>query len=249
MDRAVVIKGICTQCLHLVVEVVLVVVVDVEVVAVVFVVGSLVECSGHEHNGFTSLDDVFAIPVDRMFDLLFTDSQMYLDFIKARKTFGPYTNHLPTIYVFITCCDVMLSWLQIYRRNRGHRKWMARRIKCATSATHSLSTTPSVPRRRPPPKNRCAHHLTTVQQHVTPPSLVGMYVDAFCCDVDLVRQAKSSGLRAHRRHGSVQQWRAVQRQLLRNQPLLRDAHEQAPHAPAHHERDQVPQEHVGSRQK
>ena len=140
-----IVKRICTQRLHLVV--------------VVVVVGSLVECSGHEHNGFTSLDDVFAIPVDRMFDLLFTDSQMYLDFIKARKTFGPYTNHLPTIYVFITCCDVMLSWLQIYRRSRGHRKWMVKRIKCATSATHSLSTTPSVPRRRPPPKSRCAHPL------------------------------------------------------------------------------------------
>ena len=78
-----IIKRICTQCLHL-------------VVVVVFVVGSLVECSGHEHNGFTSLDDVFAIPVDRMFDLLFTDSQMYLDFIKARKTFGPY--HQPPAY-------------------------------------------------------------------------------------------------------------------------------------------------------
>ena len=49
-----------------------------------------VQCTGHEHNGFTSLDDIFYIPVDRMYELLFTDSQMYKDFIAARKTYGVY---------------------------------------------------------------------------------------------------------------------------------------------------------------
>ena len=47
-----------------------------------------VECVGHEHNGFTSLDDVFSIPIEQMFDYIFTESKLYLDFIAARKTFG-----------------------------------------------------------------------------------------------------------------------------------------------------------------
>ena len=46
------------------------------------------ECTSHEHNGFPSLDDVFNIPIDRLFDFIFTDSKLYLDFIAARKTFG-----------------------------------------------------------------------------------------------------------------------------------------------------------------
>ncbi|CAD5118930.1 DgyrCDS7605 [Dimorphilus gyrociliatus] len=43
-------------------------------------------CESHEHPGKLYLDEVFSIDVDQMFQLLFTDSEFYLEFIRARKT-------------------------------------------------------------------------------------------------------------------------------------------------------------------
>ncbi|CAD5123225.1 DgyrCDS11585 [Dimorphilus gyrociliatus] len=43
-------------------------------------------CESHEHGGKMALNDVFGLDVDYMFELLFTDSQFYRDFLASRKT-------------------------------------------------------------------------------------------------------------------------------------------------------------------
>ena len=42
----------------------------------------------HDHPGFTSLHDVYFIPVDTMMEYLFSDSKFYQDFLASRKTSG-----------------------------------------------------------------------------------------------------------------------------------------------------------------
>lgn len=51
------------------------------------VVGEVL-CGDHDHTGFTSLEDVYFIPVDTMLQYLFSDNQFYRDFTASRKTTG-----------------------------------------------------------------------------------------------------------------------------------------------------------------
>lgn len=43
-------------------------------------------CDNHEHGGKMALDEVFGLDVDYVFEILFTDSQFYRDFLASRKT-------------------------------------------------------------------------------------------------------------------------------------------------------------------
>ena len=45
-------------------------------------------CGDHDHTGFTSLEDVYFIPVDTMVEYLFSDNQFYRNFTASRKTTG-----------------------------------------------------------------------------------------------------------------------------------------------------------------
>ena len=54
-----------------------------------------VVCSGHSHLQKMYLDEVFCIPVDKMFEYLFTDSVFFRQFVTSRKTYGKQ------IYTFI----------------------------------------------------------------------------------------------------------------------------------------------------
>jgi len=45
-------------------------------------------CEGHDHKNIQCLDEVFAIPIDKMFEILFSDSQLFRAFMEARKTSG-----------------------------------------------------------------------------------------------------------------------------------------------------------------
>ncbi|KAI0212347.1 Protein Aster-B [Lamellibrachia satsuma] len=43
-------------------------------------------CEGHEHKNIQCLDEVFSIPIDRMFEILFSDTKLFRAFMEARKT-------------------------------------------------------------------------------------------------------------------------------------------------------------------
>ena len=45
-------------------------------------------CSGHDHQGLVHLNDVFYLPVDKLFEHLFTDCKFQRDFLAFRKTYG-----------------------------------------------------------------------------------------------------------------------------------------------------------------
>ena len=54
--------------------------------------GGEVECAGHEHMELVGVDSTYNIPLDKLFEMIFTDSTFYSDFTKARKTFGKNKN-------------------------------------------------------------------------------------------------------------------------------------------------------------
>lgn len=45
-------------------------------------------CVGHEHQGLTHLNEVFYIPVEKLYEHLFTDSVFFREFVQRRKTYG-----------------------------------------------------------------------------------------------------------------------------------------------------------------
>jgi len=52
--------------------------------------GDRVQCEGHEHFEIDVVDEVLAINIDDMFQQLFTDSPLYAEFIRRRRTSGLY---------------------------------------------------------------------------------------------------------------------------------------------------------------
>ena len=73
----------------LIVYVFLVETIDHELNVVFFTLVGIVTCSGHEHKKeHIYLDEVYHFNVDKLFELLFTDSEFYRNFLNARKTFG-----------------------------------------------------------------------------------------------------------------------------------------------------------------
>jgi len=50
--------------------------------------GDVVQCEGHEHFEMNIVDELVAINVDDIFNHLFTDSPLYAEFIRRRRTFG-----------------------------------------------------------------------------------------------------------------------------------------------------------------
>lgn len=49
---------------------------------------SVTRCSGHDHFSIDVIDETLNIPVDALFEHCFTDSPLYREFVKNKKTFG-----------------------------------------------------------------------------------------------------------------------------------------------------------------
>ena len=49
-------------------------------------------CSAHEHLEINAVDEVVDIPVDTLFQHIFTDSVVFRNFLNTRKTFGEYSS-------------------------------------------------------------------------------------------------------------------------------------------------------------
>ena len=80
-------KGLSVE--FLIVYIFFVETIDHELNVVFFTLVGVVTCSGHEHkNEHIYLDEVYHFNVDQLFELLFTDSEFYRNFLNARKTFG-----------------------------------------------------------------------------------------------------------------------------------------------------------------
>lgn len=54
----------------------------------IFLLVEEVRCDNHDHPGFVTLNEVFDLSCDQIFELLFTESDFYRDFVTARKTYG-----------------------------------------------------------------------------------------------------------------------------------------------------------------
>jgi len=46
------------------------------------------QCETHQHFDINVVDEVIAVNVDDMFNMLFTDSPLYAEFVRQRRTSG-----------------------------------------------------------------------------------------------------------------------------------------------------------------
>lgn len=61
---------------------------------------------GHEHFAMKIVDETFNIEIDEVFTMLFSDSQLFRDFIKRRRTYGkPSSVFLSRAHLlYMACC-------------------------------------------------------------------------------------------------------------------------------------------------
>ena len=50
--------------------------------------GEVVQCEGHQHFDINVVDELIAVNVDQLFNMIFTDSPFYAEFSRRRHTAG-----------------------------------------------------------------------------------------------------------------------------------------------------------------
>ena len=69
-----------------------------KIICTVTMVSDEVVCSGHEHLDIDVIESVYNFSVDKLFEMIFTDSQLYRHFTEVKKTKGRSS---PYIYIYI----------------------------------------------------------------------------------------------------------------------------------------------------